>query len=628
MPLVAVSLPALAGWWLGQRLGQRPTEVIVAADAPSPLLAARAVAAPDGSPAGSWMAKVRAAAKGTEFAALLEAWRATHKEDRDVMDAGTSWLFAQWVTRDPTSALAYVAGEEGAERNSLGSDLSFALGEFAPQEALKAARSSKDFPCEGFASMVWFSLAEHHPKLYLRETSLENLANENTPIHWGKALAKLAESDPQAAAQTWLEAAKNPLSLHAGPVSGLYATVAALTKRDSSQAKKWIENLPAGDLRRLAEHAWLGQLAKQDPQRAAELASVEALGNPDQMFLYASHGYESRQTDARVEIAKGLAATDLRAALEFAFSPEKFSRKASLTDVIHASFDNLPSEPAAFLAAVQAALPEGADDKVLKQFVEQKARHWNVEERLEAVKALANSPQSSSLRAAVDAAGMADAARTYEVVKSLPESQRARMMLELIGHTPAETLLKHPDMLSELPAMENPQIPAFEEDPASFAEIARKLPPTEGASSVQAAAVRALAANDPSAAAGLVADLPEASRAISGAQLAEVWAGRDETAASTWAATLPAGSVRDAAAASLTKKIATFEPEAAWGWAKSIQDPGKAAQAMVDLANGWGPYAPPEFRQAVVDAMARGGLSQKQGAAALEAIDPNLPPAK
>src|SRR5688500_2159544 len=69
----------------------------------------------------------------------------------------------------------------------------------------------------------------------------------------------------------------------------------------------------------------------------------------------------------------------------------------------------------------------------------------------------------------------------------------------------------------------------------------------------------------------------------------------DDTAASAWAASLPAGPAHDGAAAGLVTVIAATEPDAAWQWAASIADQRLAAQAYIKVAGQWGNQAPAEF---------------------------------
>src|SRR6188768_78032 len=78
-----------------------------------------------GTPAGKWMARVKAATSG-DFAALLEELdtllpKEVHSADRE---AAQKWLLALWISKDADAAVTCVAGKQD---KFLGSMLGFVL---------------------------------------------------------------------------------------------------------------------------------------------------------------------------------------------------------------------------------------------------------------------------------------------------------------------------------------------------------------------------------------------------------------------------------------------------------------------------------------------------------------------
>ncbi|HUF60809.1 MAG TPA: hypothetical protein VMN36_01930 [Verrucomicrobiales bacterium] len=105
--------------------------------------------------------------------------------------------------------------------------------------------------------------------------------------------------------------------------------------------------------------------------------------------------------------------------------------------------------------------------------------------------------------------------------------------------------------------------------------------PVEKRPEASAAVARQMASVDPNRAiawAGSLTDPEQSMHALSGA--VSSWAGMDSYECSEWIAELPAGSWRDHAARALADSIVQAEPDSAWHWAKTIQDPELRAPAL------------------------------------------------
>jgi hypothetical protein len=584
------------------------------------------------SPAGQWMARVKAAAPG-EFAALLEEVPNLFPEYESAKrEAASKWLLGLWITRDTEGALDYVAGKSGDR--TLRGYFGVMLVRVAPEKAVPIFQKKVlGYP---FTEVVLRYLAETDPLTFLK---IEPPGfHQDSPF--ARALRTLAGRDPAAAAAALVEKGANyPDDARR---EALVAIVNAWMARDAEALRDWLTGLKDADLRHRAQHVWLTALAKTDAAAAQrELAKMDA-------------GAWLTEEDGRVAIVTALARENLPAAVlemkRLTAAAKATEASAETSDpfasgsgsprdmwwaVAKAVAPRLPRDPALWLPALReigkdCEMDAGERQSLQRHLADIRIQEWNTETALEAMKMLlsASSPPrdelSDSLRNTLTRKlTQADPELSLQYYGSLPEAARKELSFEFIrgiinAGDPALTLRMAPLVPLERWWMSGANTLAGElaKTPEAAKTLIEALPLNSNYQEAHADFAREWGRRDPAAAAQWVASRPENVYAAQG--LAESWAGFDDTAASAWAAALPEGKLRDGAARGLVNALAPIEPEAAWKWASAISIPYQAAQAYRDLARWWGNKAPPEFVAALNEAMKHSDASDRE--AALESM--------
>lgn len=100
-------------------------------------------------------------------------------------------------------------------------------------------------------------------------------------------------------------------------------------------------------------------------------------------------------------------------------------------------------------------------------------------------------------------------------------------------------------------------------------------------------ATRALANQDPAAAAQMAEDAPAEMSGKAWASIAHSWADKDKVQAPEWLDTLPVGEGRNNAISGFTRQLVWEEPESAMIWAESISDPTLRAEVVEARIQVW-----------------------------------------
>ena len=596
---------------------------------------------------GQWMAQARIA-HSDEFPALLADLNTMFPGDplNECSLAAMEWLLALWITRDADAAAAWVVEKNNGRLVEFGA----LLARVAPGKvAAMLAGPLREGLGKGFLDSVLRTLAETNPREFLKLDAAA--AGDAFTGQYARAMRVLAQTDPVAASELWLRrGAQAP-----GGKDALYNIVGRWIAHDAEAARRWVDALPNGEARRLAQHAWLGALAKQDPAAARRALAEMDLGD---WLPGVPGGMDQPELqypqDARMILLAARARQDFAGAvaelsdLLHALPPEQTNGQNNTAQILRraiaeAAADALPNDPAAFFTAftkLTASDGQPLDPHlrlaVVNSAVEKKLKTWDGPTSLGALRLLYGSAPTSDARGTAYQEMMAehlmakamlhDAAGSLGIIEAMPEAARGPLAARAIGRLSESDLPTLHRAAAMIPVAQwNGSLGSrLAQWPEEFAPVLSQLPAGEATAEARAAFTNSWADRDPKAAAQWVTSLPHGAAPAAQA-LTKAWAEYDDTAASAWAASLPSGTARDGAAAGLAAAIAAAEPEAAWQWAASISDSAYAITAFTNVARQWGREAPPEFRAAFTTALDRAGLPAEHTAAALRALEQPRP---
>lgn len=429
-------------------------------------------------------------------------------------------------------------------------------------------------------------------------------------------------------------AASGPQGLDAGGRSwnpaGLYQVLAtAMAGRDAEGALKWAESQPA-KVRNAALTGALETLTAVDPGKAvAYLMAIKDGENP----LAGSGAYWMAQKALRAmsmrdplgtvdwfqanggrldggdsyggeALASGLSA----AMKDGRITPEQAFAKVSAAHsenshvhliVLHDMWLGLPADQLAKAAEwLRTVDSEGARDSATRGLFSA----WAAQDRAAAMRFTAEtgdlwmvSVMFEGLTASASG-GWSDSAgdRVAAVLKEVPLEHRAQAVSQYmrsqqhIGHT-------------------GNRLPFF--DGAVMAQTLEGLAPAESTGQAAALIAERWAATDPASAIDWAWDWQDASlREKATGAAVKSWAREDAWGASHWIETQPAGEQRDRAAHHLARFLCTDDPESAWTWAGSIEDPAIRQEARAAVLRMWR-YSAAAAAQAAVDSLPSAALS-------------------
>ena len=592
------------------------------------------------------MTHARAAAAAGDYAALLEELDAAFPlaTAAEARDAAQKWLLGLWIARDADAAAAYVA--ERAKDSVLVRQFGLALASVAPGKvAAMLAGPLGMSPGGTFQATVLRALADADPREFLN-LDAKPLGDAFTE-HYARAMKSLAAADPMTASEIWLRRGTTA----PGGKDALYSVVGLWVGRDPQAARCWADALTDPEARRLAQHAWLGALAKKDVAAARrELAGMDLgdwlPGRPGGMNEPALQYPQDARMIVLAALARenpGAAFAELEnmvrrtakdggsnALLRSYESPPAILRQA----IADAASDTLPVDPAALFAAFgkltgSDGQPLDADlsAEIQRSLVQSRMAGWSGAELREALRQLAGLASSSAdsiEQQLMSQATYKDPEGTVAWLSTLPAAERGRLAQTAIGSLDPENTPQFARAAALVPPeqWDARMGKLVARAPQEFTGLVAALPETASTGAARTAFAQEWSRQDPDTAAQWITALPPNAGATPSARgLAEGWAAYDDTAASTWAASLPPGQARDGAALGLTAAIAAAEPEAAWQWAASISDAALSAQAFQNVAGVWGREAPADFRTAFSAALDRSSLNAGDKARALHALE-------
>lgn len=275
-------------------------------------------------------------------------------------------------------------------------------------------------------------------------------------------------------------------------------------------------------------------------------------------------------------VARGYAQNDVHKALAWAREiDESFPGTRALLSALESLVDKNPGEAAGWLGE----LPPGRQQQDAAREI---AHRW-AREDLDAALAWTETLDGFTQRAARDGLthewARQDPRAAAEFAQLLPASEQRRDTLAQIAHLWARDDVNAAlDWAHTLPNQESVHAlhgvvrTVAEQNPETAADLVSQL-----GGAVERRAYRELAGNvasewsefDPVSAAAWAQSLGSEGKAQQEAirRVADHWVQQDPMAASQWIGTLPAGSMRDAAAERLVDHVASYDPAAAYQWA-------------------------------------------------------------
>ena len=353
---------------------------------------------------------------------------------------------------------------------------------------------------------------------------------------------KLAEKDIGAACDAALRLSPDRID---SAVEGIMETWA---KRRPAEAYAWAAQLPPGSLHDTAVKQLYATWQDQDP--AAAGAWIVAHGGPD-------------VKDYADDVAGAWAKRDLASARAWSESLPPAARRSAVQSVINVWGETDPRGAAQYTMT----LPSRQRDSSLPNVLS----HWAKDDLAAAVAWMEQSAPGSS---------------------SVQNSMRAAVCGVWADKDPracAEYLARRSDDKGAQRQLDTTLSTWADHSPEEVWQWSQGLPDAKQRATAAAAAITALAANDPVQAASRLGQLPPDARSDAAGEVATKWAANDPAAASRWAAALPDAEARVSATSSVATAWADDDAAAAKTWIDGLPA-GKARDAginsLITAANG------------------------------------------
>jgi hypothetical protein len=663
-PLLCASLvcAAAAGWWLGRRAslvdqtpglsaslmanvsgesstgfaGQRPAKGVTA-----------------DSLFADWMTRAEGAGNH-DFPGLLEELARLFPGDAGVDGktmAATRWLLGLWVLKDGEAAVAFVSAQSDPD---LKAALGEALARVDPAKALNLlAGRIKNGPDRCMDQAIANRLAVTDPEAFLKLD----------PSCWGNeapvaaAFAALAKPDPAKAVALWESLRGTPDF----PVKkSLYLLMDSLVSGDSTAARAWAEKLADPTERRMASHTWLAALARRDPRAALremkdmdlgdfqDPASVESirLGLPGDFGDGRAAVFLSL---ARLNRTEGLAALrellDSNPSLNFDKSPffDKSYLFSQLVEVSREHMLRYPDDPDSFLDALKGSITDETDPDsrevlqlaYLREQLQGRSAAFALElakRRALELSAKTGPPEGKPDDALVEMlehAAESDPEAVLGVMDQMPVRERQQVADQMSDGI----LLADVDILGRILPWQSAghwqkvvdtYVGRLSSSPEKLQEMAPSFAALTGEVAVPAVTFfsQMWAQEDPVQTLNWAMSLPQETLPAAVGGAVQSWMKSDDAAASEWADALPAGPVRDAAAAGLTKALFEYDLPSAMAWAGSISDPATATPILEKSARDFSWRDNGEFLQLLPATLDRLEASPEQRKAVSDAMLP------
>lgn len=559
------------------------------------------------------VAPAKPAPKKPDFSesALYAEWRRLHEEHQPAPQAMPalyaaiaelkdpfrrrafrSALIAEWAETDPQAAWKFFTGPGGSVEHSYQ-----LMHEWLTLDAQAAVTALLSVTGREESYPEFFKNIARHAPDRLPEVLAKSPKSQAWDTRAEEAFALMAEKDLGFARAT-AEGITGPWRERA-----LNGVMRAWAEKDGPAAMAWAQSQPEG----AARDEWIRQTltgwAKQDP--------IAALDRVDQVPPGSNENSSSDTASRVLGIAAG---RDFDATLRWLKEhPGKVGSRslAALGNVVASRFLADPAGFAEFLRSndTGGVLKSAVQSALLNDAYSCKAPLWEWVN-----KQPASDPTAKDIREhLLCGAAWREPEQALKWMAELPDSPEFTPLTLSIAESLQNkgTDISHQtEMLAAMPAHLRTALLR-----SGFAlmrpETARDIPHALTQYNALAAGERSLVAggmasqwaqDDPEAAIAWVATLSADERLKATEGVVGSWATYDSMAASQWITELPPGAERDAAAKALSMSISEAEPESAWRWSVSIQDPAVRAETLPWAYAQWHRRDPAAAAQAFEEA--------------------------
>ncbi|MES2466000.1 MAG: hypothetical protein V4675_01765 [Verrucomicrobiota bacterium] len=588
------------------------------------------------------------AASNHDFPGLLEELARLFPGDAGVDGktmAATRWLLGLWALQDGDAAVAFVSAQSYPDVKAA---LGEALARVDPAKALNLlAGRIKNGPNWNMDQAMANRLAVSDPEAFLK---LDRSAwGTEAPV--AAAFAALAKRDPAKAVARWESLRGTP---DFPEKKSLYLMMDALVSGDAAAARSWAEKLPDPDQRRMASHAWLVALARSDPRAALRELNGMDLGDfQDSASGEAIRvGLPSDYGDGRAAVVLSLSKLSRREGLAawqklLGFnSGTSFEKSYLLVQLVEVSRDQMvpyPEDPASFLSALEDSIADETDpdsrDTLQLVYLREQLQGRSAAFALELAKrralelsAKTGSPEGkpdSALVEMLDHVAESDPGAMLDVMDQMPVRERQKVADDIWEHI----LLDDVEVLGRALLWQSAgrwgklvdtYVGYLSSSPEKLQDMAPSFAALSGEVAIPAITfyTQMWAQEDPVQTLNWAMTLPPETLPAAVGGAVQSWMKSDDSAASEWADALPAGPVRDAAAAGLTKALFEYDLPSAMAWAGSISDPAAATLILEKLAQDFSWRDNGEFKQLLPATLDRLGASPGQRKAVSDAMLP------
>ena len=509
---------------------------------------------------------------------------ARYAEVKDLPDAFRrrafrSALIAEWATRDPLAALAFL------ETNDDGK-----LGEFFREWLRSDARAAVarllagDEKSQDRLREMLGDVARVAPELLAEIVSALPKIKDRFDFTSRDAFEIFAKADP-AGARAAAESVNGALRGQA-----LAGVAKIWAQKDGPAVIAWAQSLAAGAAREDALRAALIGWAKSDPFAALEHIDIVP-PNSGEKYPMSSKGGWYAQSDVGDEVMREAAKQDWDGTMEWLRAhPGKFGEwgLTGLNDTVSQRLSvDLAGTLRFFANSGNPALEHALENALSNNSYAQHDQMWDWLDREPA------SDFTRTLRGTLlYTIGTRDADTALEYLEKLPDTPENRAALE----TGTRGLLVNGNGMNRIEdflATASPKMRAYLIETAltrNSGSIGTDAPlwvdrlgelPADRREKAVAGLAEGWAKADPQAALRWALAQPDpAQRDAALNATAKAWAGSDLRDAAAWINAQPAGGNRDTATRGLVGGIAYSQPESAWTWALSIQTPAQKIGAL------------------------------------------------
>ena len=487
-------------------------------------------------------------------------------------------LVAEWAMLDPEAALAHFKQAKDSRRMT---DVVRVWLENDPDKAIAAMKADGE-DLKDPISRLLTEIATSHPG------ELANLASLTSGDRVANAFALAARKDLASMREVAFGMDGK------ARIEALAGVAEAWAERNAADALVWVQALESSEDRSRALRQVLVGWAATDPAAALDNLDIAPPGGVRSGFVH--------ELGTSEVVLSAAAEADFEATLAWLDkNPDVFS-KGSISGLKNPLRDRLMADVPGTLTMVRDHNASALLTKTLEHLLSNEAGgrlaevwEWaRSEPQSEFANALKHDLSKSVLLENSDnALGFAKELIADGDLESLDLETLANM---LVKHP--DDLQKHSDVFNLAPqeVRDNALLRSLTRDdaPALDNEVwlgwAEKLPREKRYEAVFHQAAK-LVTTDPANGIAWADSLPPMEKVVAYEGLSMIWSRADSYETSQWIATLPEGAPRDSATGALVSVIAASEPDSAWEWARTIQDPPHRKKALQQVLQQLGTSA-------------------------------------